>query len=275
MKRILSSSITSTAKQPLIKGSLDFLQDSYKEVINALANGLITYTANDVIKIYGCDVSGSGPYAVTAGAIYYNGEVYLVDAASGLTPGGGQTVVWSIVATFDAIDPVTFSDLSTHSVHKIYKIGLIVGVSGSGIADYNASTVKKHTDAEYDVSCSSGNFELTLTTTGCTGVINFGKYSYIKTGKIVKLCIRVNLAITALGGGNNFYNFKITTPPRAKAKASKANLPGSHYYVKSVLSWGDTLSTDSSGDINTNFDNSYVATISTYTHFIEVTYEVA
>lgn len=188
MKRILTASISSTAKQPLIKGSLEFLQDSYKEVINALVNGLITYTTNDVIIIYGCVVSGSNPYAVTAGAIYYNGEIYLVDAASGLAPGGGQTIVWDIVETFDAIDPVTFSDLSTHSVHQISKIALIVGASGSGIADYNEATVNRYKDSiasGFSVNASSNLTSPAIFASRATKQGSQVNYAIIVTGTTV------------------------------------------------------------------------------------------
>lgn len=186
MKRLLSSSITSTAKQPIVQGTIEFLQDSYKEIFNALVNGMIIYTTNDLIILYGCVVSGLGPYDVTAGAIYYNGEVYLVDAVSGLTPGGGQTIVWKIVQTFDnTIDPLTFSDLSQHSVHEISKIALQVGVSGSGIADYNGATVKNIIGSNVTITALNswvntgslakykilGNGDVLLTgSIGCNGV---------------------------------------------------------------------------------------------------------
>lgn len=144
MKTILTNSITTSAKQPFLGPSLAFLQTATKEVVSELLKGIIKgYTTNDVIIIEGCIVSGSGPYAVTAGSLYYNGEIYLVDANASITVPGGQTLVWTLdTSTYDGtIDPVTFSDLTTHSVHQIRKAVLGAGTSGSGIADYNASTV--------------------------------------------------------------------------------------------------------------------------------------
>lgn len=142
MKKIRVTDLTGTAKAPFIKQTFIHTDEQVKEIADAIVKGLIgTYTTNDLIVLYGCVISGAGPYAITAGAIYYNGEVYLVDAASGLTPGGGQTLVFNIVTTYASGDPIKYQDGSLHNQHQIDKIALQVGASGSGIADYNASNI--------------------------------------------------------------------------------------------------------------------------------------
>lgn len=85
-----------------------------------------TYTTNDVIKLYGCVITPPtipGTSAITAGAIFYNDKVYRVDAASVVTT-GSETLVFKIN-----------SDVTPN---KIYLAG---GLTGTGIADYNDSSV--------------------------------------------------------------------------------------------------------------------------------------
>jgi hypothetical protein len=189
MKRILTSSVTGTVGQPFLAPSLSFLQDSYKEVVNALINGLITYTTNDVVVIYGCVISGAGPYAVTAGAIYYNGEIYLVDANASVTVSGGETLIWDIIQTFDGtIDPIAFSDSLTYSVHQISKIALQSGVSGSGIADYDAATVKYLN--EWNSSTS------TASVTASSGTITLCKRKWRYENNTLLLNYEVNIQLT-------------------------------------------------------------------------------
>lgn len=152
MKSILTSFVTSTSKQPFLAPSLSFLQGATKEVINEIILGIIgSYTTNDIVIIEGCVVTitsgsipGTGTANLSAGSIYYNGEVYLVDAATGLSTTNPQTLVWSIATTYDATDGgsgISFSDGAQHKVHQINKFVLSAGTSGSGLANYNGATV--------------------------------------------------------------------------------------------------------------------------------------
>ena len=147
MKKIDTSFDSSVLGRPFLSRSLDHVQQAYTEIVDALTKGLLgSYTTNDVIILYGCVFTGTDPGArtMTAGSIYYNGEVYLVSAAS-FTTTGSDIPLWTIVTTYPGADPVTFSDGSTtHNVHKIIKFVLVAGpVGGSGVtgyvADYTAS----------------------------------------------------------------------------------------------------------------------------------------
>jgi hypothetical protein len=150
MKRIDTSQVADPARQPFLAGSLEFLQDATKEVIDALVKSQITYVTNDIIIIYGCVLTGTDPGVrdLTAGAIYYNGEIYLVSAQS-ITTTGSNIPVWvRDLVTYDTgIDPVTFSDGIAHSVHQVRKFKIQEGpIGGSGItnyvADYDSATIK-------------------------------------------------------------------------------------------------------------------------------------
>lgn len=140
MRKLVTSDITNTVAFPVKSGTLNHLQLAYQEAITALANsiiGRVPDTTNCYV-LFGCKNTGSGTsYIISAGAIYYNGEVYLVDAVS-FTSASGQTAVLSFVTTnyTTNADPVTFTDGVAHNVHTIQKIAIASGVSGSGVCDF-------------------------------------------------------------------------------------------------------------------------------------------
>lgn len=142
MKKIDVSALLGTLGAPFLKQTFVHTDEQVKEVVDALVKSLIgTYTTNDLIILHGCVITGTTTKAITAGAIYYNGEVYLVDAASGLTA-GADTWIFAIVTTYAAGDPVTYDDSTTHNQHQIDKIAFQVGVGGAGIANWDGVTVK-------------------------------------------------------------------------------------------------------------------------------------
>lgn len=139
MRTLSTSNITGTAEMPIKSGTLDHLQLAYQEALTALANSIIGRlpdNANFYI-LYGCVNSGSGlNYIISAGAIYYNGEVFLVDATT-FTATAGQVAVGNISISQYGVnaDPVVFTNGSLYNVHNIRKIAFASGVSGSGICD--------------------------------------------------------------------------------------------------------------------------------------------
>jgi hypothetical protein len=122
MKRLKTTNITTTAGLPIQGPTLDFLQDASKEALNSLARAIITndfYDANTPYVLFGCTNSGSGSnYIIAAGAIYYQGEVWLVPAAT-FTISGPNIARLVVTSNWLAgVDPVQFTDLSTHNVHE-------------------------------------------------------------------------------------------------------------------------------------------------------------
>jgi hypothetical protein len=141
MKKVLTSSITSTVAMPIKSGTLSHLQAAYQEALDAIAKNLIpNYQANTVYILAGCKNTGSGlSYIISSGALYYNGEVYLVDSAT-FTASSGQVAVASVATSYLSAanaDPVEFTDGVSRNVHEIKKVALASGVSGSGIADFS------------------------------------------------------------------------------------------------------------------------------------------
>lgn len=148
MRIIDTSPITDSAKFPIKKGTLDFLQAAYGEVVSAILIGIIgidNYDPTVVYIIYGIVNTGAGAvYNITAGAVFYNGEVFYVDAAS-FTATGSNVAIFQIVITQflgdgTNADPVTFTDSSLHNVHDIRKIQIVQGASGSGLGNLSAGS---------------------------------------------------------------------------------------------------------------------------------------
>lgn len=137
MKKIDSSNIASGVQQPFIKPTWVHLQEAFQEPIYALGR-MLAGQFSGVTVLYGCvnSTPGSGTFTISAGAVFYNDEVYLVDAAT-LTPGGGQVVIGTITTTYIASDPLLFTDGSSHDVHEIRKIVFSSGTT-VGTLDYSA-----------------------------------------------------------------------------------------------------------------------------------------
>jgi hypothetical protein len=141
MKKVINAS-TATAKQPFYGRTMSHIMESLTEVVESLVRPLIgSYVANDLIILYGCQLTGSfsgagNPFAVTAGAVYYNGEIYQVDAVSG-TISGANVLVGTITTTYQLGDPVTMSDNSAVNVHEIRKVVITQAGTGSGTKDYS------------------------------------------------------------------------------------------------------------------------------------------
>lgn len=126
---------------PVKGGTLLHLQLAYQEALTAMAKNMVARD-NDTTRgyiLFGLVNSGTIlSMNVSAGAIYYNGEVFLVDAFT-LTVTVGEVAVASIITTqynVDA-DPVTFTDGVARNVHNIRKIRFTSEPSGSGIFDFN------------------------------------------------------------------------------------------------------------------------------------------
>lgn len=139
MRKLEVSDITNTVAMPIKGGTLLHLQLAYQEALTALGNNIIGRSADftNAYILYGLINSGtSGSMNVSAGAILYGGEVFLVDA---FTLTVADTAVGNIVTTSyttDA-DPVTFTDGVARNVHEIRKIVFTDGASGSGLFDFN------------------------------------------------------------------------------------------------------------------------------------------
>jgi len=132
MKQIDISSISPSAGMPVKSGTLAFLQQAYTEAISATIINLIgsNYNQTTLYRLTGCQFTAlhqgdsTGPWSISAGYVFYNGEVFQVDAAS-FSYGGSVTGIDTAIVisqyTVNA-DPVTFTDSIQRNVHNIRKI---------------------------------------------------------------------------------------------------------------------------------------------------------
>jgi microcystin-dependent protein len=142
MKKLDTSAITASVAFPVKSGTLIHIQNAYTEAISQAIIGQIgaVYDSSKCYILSGLVNSGTLPeYNITAGSVFFNGETFLVDAASGTLT--GSNVVTGIVSTtyFAAAnaDSVVFTDGQARNVHQIRKISLQPGLAGSGVADFN------------------------------------------------------------------------------------------------------------------------------------------
>jgi hypothetical protein len=103
--------------------------------IKELAKSLIdNYQINTVYRLNGFEVTGGNAW--TSGALFYNGEIFLINGGS-VAIGGGQTLILNIVTEFLPTDPVEYlpSGSGSFNTHQIRLMACVSGVSGSGVAD--------------------------------------------------------------------------------------------------------------------------------------------
>jgi hypothetical protein len=123
MKRLDTSSITSSIAMPIKAGTLEFLQDANKETIASVMKALLGFTpdSNTIYILNGCINSNTAPsYNVSAGVVYYNGEIYEVSAFSFTTTGTDLAYPNLTVTQYTTnADPVQFTDGTPRNVHNI------------------------------------------------------------------------------------------------------------------------------------------------------------
>lgn len=141
MKKLDTSAISASTGFPVKSGTLQHIQAAYTEVVSEGVKSIIgpTYDATKVYILSGLVNSGTGlTYAITAGSVFFNGEVYLVPAFAGNIVGPNVLVGAISTSFFSAVnaDPVQFTDGIPRNVHQIRQIILQSGLSGSGAGNY-------------------------------------------------------------------------------------------------------------------------------------------
>jgi hypothetical protein len=135
MNKIITTDIADPLiQQPFTADSLDFLQDANKEMVKAHGLSAIG-KIYDPTKYY--ILSGLYPYGTnqySEGYVFFAGELYYC-AGKTTTTAFSNIAVLTLVESNASFDPVTFSDGTTHSVHKIRRFNLIDTVSGGGTVD--------------------------------------------------------------------------------------------------------------------------------------------
>ena len=132
MKKIKTTDITTSAAMPVKQGTLDHLQSAYTEIVQGFSLQMLSQAPRGIL--YGCIKTQVGlNWSITAGYVYYDGEIYLADAASGVL-GSGQSIIGTITTTYLTAanaDPVEFSNGLSYDVHQIRKFVWASGTSGT------------------------------------------------------------------------------------------------------------------------------------------------
>lgn len=140
MKRLDTSSITTSVAMPIKAGTLDFLQDANKETIANVIKSLLGFTpdTNTVYILNGCVNSNTAPsYNVTAGVVYYNGEIYDVAAFAFTTTGTDLPYPNLLITQFTTnADPVQFTDGTPRNVHNIRSLTVTATSTDTGYPIY-------------------------------------------------------------------------------------------------------------------------------------------
>lgn len=165
-KHVLYSDIDNTRKQPYLKRT----HQHYNEMIDELTKAFGETIVNDssaISILWGCVNSGTGTgigdsAIISAGAVYFNGEVYQIPAFTTASIVNG--LKGTITTTYATGDPVLFSDNSSHDVHQIKTIVISDETSVDLYSYANWYSIKNtwnyYTLTNSDVDSMTGDFTL-------------------------------------------------------------------------------------------------------------------
>lgn len=203
MKKIKTTDIAAGVAYPPSKKGLDFLQQSYQEVLSQLAQSMIGDTPSTTIGyvLYGCRqirISGSD-FQFTAGAIYFNEEVYALDAISTITI--ASNAILTITTINDPVaDPTEFTDHILRNVHNIRKLVISDGALGSGTINFKDLIYLQTTTVPFNPTLTGYNSSNVLVASGVTSITGLDcYYSYDFRRKTIFIhfeCTSLNTAAT-------------------------------------------------------------------------------
>lgn len=139
MKILNISNISSSNAMPIKSGTLQFLQDAHKETVAGLITNILPNPISGTVYILsGCVNSGTGSvYNISAGFIYYNGEIFNFDGASFTLTGLQKAYARIEITQYQTnADPVTFTNGLQYSVHDIRKFVVENTITSSGLPEF-------------------------------------------------------------------------------------------------------------------------------------------
>jgi hypothetical protein len=159
-KKLITSNISVGAKMPIIKTTLDHLQQAYNEQIQAICRNIGTDDAGgtpgapafDIVYGLQSTLVGSA-FTANRGYIYTGGELFSVPAAS-FTVGAGEYPIFVLSETYAAGDPIEFTDGNSYNIHQIRTATLVSGTTST--ANY-LGTFSEFTNKKLPTTVSSGS----------------------------------------------------------------------------------------------------------------------
>jgi|GEM_PF-1482110 len=157
------------------------MQEGVYESLEATVKSLLP-SGSDRCILFGCVLTVAGSdFSLSPGAIFYQGEIYPVDAQTGVTNG---VPYWVLSTSYAPFNPVTYNDGAPHNVHAIRKVSLQYGTgsflyaSTQKLPDLFTSTL--NASAILDLVFDVGDFKLVKNLSThfdlATGLAKPGKY---------------------------------------------------------------------------------------------------
>ena len=212
MRKIDESLIPSGDSAYFKQGTWTHLQKAYIECLDSIVKSLIGsgYDTAKYYVLHGCVGTGTDPGArtISAGAIFHDGEIYLVPAAS-FTTTGADVAVGTITTAYNysdySVDPQTTPNGVSIELHAIRTIVFASGVSGSGSVNFSALVFYpfKFNYKKYTTLASSSNLTIIAQR---QLVYNDGRFgSYISATYSVAIATNIIIA-TVIGIDNDTSN---------------------------------------------------------------------
>lgn len=235
-------------QQPLLGGSIAFIQTAVKEALTALALGFIgdTYNGSDAFSLYGATNLGTSYFL---GYIYWNNEIFRF--AGGSTSGFTNPGVFIVSSVGTAPDPITFSDLTTGSVHLTRTLLLVDQANGTGAFNLSALKFAHNPPAGTTVSVFSNSFVQQL-------AVVYRKNNF---GLVTIQGIARKLTAATVAGQTIF-----TLPTGFRPISSARNLSGLVLYDTSALV-SDFINVSTSGVVSISGFNTPTFTTSVDVYF--------
>lgn len=236
MRNLKLTDITTGVGMPLKSGSLTHVQLAYKEAFENLTKSVIgnCYDNTKGYVIYGCVNTGSGSsYNISAGAIFYQGEIYLVDATT-FTTSGSNVPVCTITTTYytgTEADQVEFTDSVLRNVHEIRKIVIASGASGSGTVNY--ANLITNEFVYYDINSTD------VTINAGTGTFGSGLFVYRRYMGMVFLTYSIGITPSTYTSGNFGFEILMNNLP-APSKLYTISLVNTDYAALSNFNYSNS-----------------------------------
>lgn len=141
MNKIITSYVVDPSiQQPLTAPSLEFLQNSTKEMILGLSRSIVgdNYSSATTYVLQGLQTYGTNQY--TDGYILYSGETYYCLGKTSTTAFSATPVINFSFTDDSVADPLVFSDGIARNVHNVRAMVLTDLPTGTGLIDLTGCT---------------------------------------------------------------------------------------------------------------------------------------
>lgn len=252
--------VTTTGGHPLRLDDIKLLQDAHIEGTAGMLEGFCFGYSSTGVYLSGAELNVSGlNLTCTAGYIYWNGEIYPVDAQSTpLAMTSGFTRYWQIQQEVLAPSPATYQDTTVHNVHIKYKavltsaatlpansfavanvvrLGQIVGLPKHSIIPYYGPTT--HFNGVGDGIGGTPVFGYALCDGGTSALITGGTFT--RPNFMGKVLVGYNPSDTDFNGldGANIPN---ETGGEKTHTLTKSEIPKHKHTVNTTATDGGTVS---------------------------------